>query len=102
MSTTAGVITNCRSEEREFHLAYFTKTSSSWSHLRRNPDDAPDGNLNGFNFWLTKLNSFGEDFRRAEMVKAFITAIEYASGLDCRNPESTRFGRINLRPGCFS
>ena len=48
-----------------------------FGYLRRNPDDAPDGNLNGFNFWLTKLNNFGGDFRRAEMVKAFISSLEY-------------------------
>jgi hypothetical protein len=23
-------------------------------YLRRNPDDAPDNNLSGFNFWLNK------------------------------------------------
>ncbi len=45
--------------------------------LRRNPDDAPDGNIDGFNFWVAKLNSFGGDFRRAEMVEAFITSGEY-------------------------
>jgi hypothetical protein len=59
-------------------------------YLRRNPDDAPDSNFAGYDFWLTKLNQFsqpGEDVRddetalarasRAEMVKAFITSIEY-------------------------
>ena len=40
-------------------------------YLRRQPDSA------GFNFWLEKLNSFNGDFRRAEMVKAFITSKEY-------------------------
>ncbi len=48
-----------------------------FGYLRRNPDDAPDNNLAGFNFWLDKLNEFGGDFRRAEMVKAFITSAEY-------------------------
>src|SRR5207237_108927 len=42
-----------------------------FGYLRRDPDDA------GFQFWLTKLNQFGGDFRRAEMVKAFINSIEY-------------------------
>lgn len=50
-----------------------------FGYLRRNPNDAPDGNFNGFNFWLNKLNSFGGDFRRAEMVKAFIVSGEYRS-----------------------
>jgi hypothetical protein len=35
--------------------------------------------LAGFNFWLTKLNQFGGDFRNAEMVKAFILSTEYRS-----------------------
>ena len=61
-----------------------------FGYLRRNPDDAPDNNFNGYDFWLAKLNSFsqtGEDVRndatafarvkRAEMVRAFIESIEY-------------------------
>ena len=48
-----------------------------FGYLRRNPDDAPDNNLNGYNFWLNKLNEFSGDFRQAEMVKAFIRSGEY-------------------------
>jgi len=48
-----------------------------FGYLRRNPQDPPDNNLNGYNFWLNKLNEFGGDFRRAEMVKAFLVAGEY-------------------------
>jgi choice-of-anchor B domain-containing protein len=61
-----------------------------FGYLRRNPDDAPDLNLSGYQFWLDKLDSFtqpGEDarqeqtalnrVRRAEMVRAFINASEY-------------------------
>ncbi len=48
-----------------------------FGYLRRNPNDAPDGNFSGYNFWLTKLNSFNGDFVKAEMVKAFITSSEY-------------------------
>lgn len=48
-----------------------------FGYLRRNPDDAPDDNLAGYNFWLNKLNQFSGDFRRAEMVKAFIRSGEY-------------------------
>jgi hypothetical protein len=46
-------------------------------YLRRNPTDLPDTNDSGYQFWLTKLNSFGGDFRKADMVKAFITSAEY-------------------------
>jgi hypothetical protein len=48
-----------------------------FGYLRRNPDDSPDSNFDGFNFWLGKLNQFGGDFRAAEMVKAFIISTEY-------------------------
>jgi hypothetical protein len=45
--------------------------------LRRNPNDAPDSDFTGFDFWLTKLNQFNGNYLDAEMVKAFITSIEY-------------------------
>jgi hypothetical protein len=48
-----------------------------FGYLRRNPNDAPDNNFNGYNFWLNKLNQFGGDFQQAEMVKAFIESPEY-------------------------
>lgn len=48
-----------------------------FGYLRRNPNDAPDNNFDGFNFWLSKLNTFGGDFHAAEMVKAFIVSGEY-------------------------
>ena len=48
-----------------------------FGNLRRNPNDPPDADFGGFNFWLNKLNSFNGDFRAAEMVKAFISSIEY-------------------------
>ncbi|HEX8150790.1 MAG TPA: SBBP repeat-containing protein [Pyrinomonadaceae bacterium] len=40
-------------------------------YLRRDPDEG------GYRFWLDKLNSFGGDFVRAEMVKAFLSSEEY-------------------------
>jgi Domain of unknown function (DUF4394) len=53
-----------------------------FGYLRRNPDDVgfnglPDPNFDGFNFWLNKLNAFNGNFIQAEMVKAFISSIEY-------------------------
>jgi hypothetical protein len=48
-----------------------------FGYLRRNPDDAPNSNFDGYNFWLQKLNDFNGDFRAAEMVRAFIESIEY-------------------------
>ena len=48
-----------------------------FGYLQRNPNEAPDTNLDGYNFWLHKLDEFGGDFRRAEMVKSFLVSAEY-------------------------
>ena len=48
-----------------------------FGYLRRNPDDLPDTDFTGYNFWLTKLNQFNGDYIAAEMVKAFIQSDEY-------------------------
>src|SRR2546427_2743481 len=48
-----------------------------FGYLRRNPNDAPDTNFDGYNFWLNKLNQFNGNFVGAEMVKAFINSSEY-------------------------
>jgi hypothetical protein len=48
-----------------------------FGYLQRSPDDPPDNDLTGYNFWLTKLNLFRGNFINAEMVKAFISAGEY-------------------------
>jgi hypothetical protein len=48
-----------------------------FGYLQRNPDELPDDNLDGYNFWLNKLNEFGGDFRRADMVKSFLVSAEY-------------------------
>jgi len=46
-------------------------TMSYFGYLRRDPDPA------GFSYWLTKLDDAGGDYRRAEMVKAFLSSFEY-------------------------
>ena len=48
-----------------------------FGYLRRNPDDPPDADFSGFNFWLSKLNQFNGNYVQAEMVKAFLSATEY-------------------------
>jgi len=48
-----------------------------FGYLRRNPTDAPDNNLDGYNFWLEKLNSHGGNFHAAEMVRSFLVSSEY-------------------------
>jgi hypothetical protein len=64
--------------------------SAFYGYLRRNPDDEPDLNFTGYDFWLAKMNQFslpGEDMRdatqalgriqKSEMVRAFIESAEY-------------------------
>ncbi|HEY2972390.1 MAG TPA: FG-GAP-like repeat-containing protein [Pyrinomonadaceae bacterium] len=46
-------------------------------YLRRNPNDPPDPDHSGYDFWLTKLNQFNGNFVNADMVKAFIISAEY-------------------------
>jgi len=48
-----------------------------FAYLRRNPNDLQDSDYTGYDFWLTKLNQFNGNYLDAEMVKAFITSIEY-------------------------
>jgi hypothetical protein len=62
-----------REKNRAFVLMEF------YGYLRRNPNDAPNTPLDfsGYNFWLSKLNQFGGNFVRAEMVKAFLDSTEY-------------------------
>ncbi|HWS86099.1 MAG TPA: CHRD domain-containing protein [Pyrinomonadaceae bacterium] len=61
-------------ESEELRLAEFRRAfvlMQYFGYLRRDPD------AEGFNFWLGKLNEFNGDYIRAEMVKAFISSIEY-------------------------
>jgi hypothetical protein len=48
-----------------------------FGYLHRNPDEGPDSNLDGFQFWLHKLDQANGDFNKAEMVRAFIESGEY-------------------------
>jgi hypothetical protein len=53
-----------------------------FGYLHRNPDEGPDSDLSGFNYWRQKLDDNGGDFHRAEMVRAFIEATEYRARFD--------------------
>jgi glucose/arabinose dehydrogenase len=67
-------------EDADLHAAEFNKAfvlMQYFGYLRRNPDDQPNSNFDGWRFWLQKLEDNDGDFRRAEMVKAFIVSIEY-------------------------
>jgi hypothetical protein len=48
-----------------------------FGYLRRNPNEGPDVDFSGYDFWLGKLEHFNGNFVDAEMVRAFITSIEY-------------------------
>jgi hypothetical protein len=48
-----------------------------FGYLRRNPNDAPDGNFTGYDFWVNKLNLASGNYISSEMVKAFISSAEY-------------------------
>lgn len=74
------VAENAEFRRKEFNSAFVQM--QYFGYLRRDPDDVgfdgrPDPAFNGYNFWLTKLNQFNGNFVQAEMVKAFITSIEY-------------------------
>jgi len=70
-----GVADNATLVQQEFNRAFVLM--QYFGYLRRNPNDAPDGNFNGYNFWLDKLNQFNGDFIGAEMVRAFLVSAEY-------------------------
>jgi len=69
------VAENAEFTRREFRPAFVLM--QYFGYLRRNPNDVPDTDFSGFDFWLSKLEQFDGDFRRAEMVKAFLNSAEY-------------------------
>ena len=69
------VTQNTNLQQREINRSFVQM--QYFGYLRRNPNDAPDVNFAGFDFWLTKLNAFGGNFIDAEMVKSFLVSIEY-------------------------
>jgi uncharacterized delta-60 repeat protein len=67
-------------EDQDLYQAEFDRAfvlTEFFGYLRRNPNDAPDSDYTGYDFWLTKLNQFNGDYIAAQMVKAFIASSEY-------------------------
>jgi hypothetical protein len=74
-------------EDQDLKTAEFNRAfvlMQFFGYLRRNPNDPQDTDYTGYDFWLTKLNSFtqpGDDplvrAQKADMVKAFISSAEY-------------------------
>ena len=61
--------------QQEFNRAFVLM--QYFGYLRRNPNEGPDTDYSGYEFWLNKLNAFNGDYNKAEMVKAFISSDEY-------------------------
>lgn len=69
-------------EDTDLYNAEFNRAfvlAEYFGYLRRNPNDAPEAtqDYTGYDFWLTKLNQFNGNYINAEMVKAFLSSIEY-------------------------
>ena len=62
-------------QQQEFNRAFVLM--QYYGYLRRNPNDSPDSDYTGYDFWLKKLNQFNGNYQNAEMVKAFISSTEY-------------------------
>jgi hypothetical protein len=82
---TAGFVTRAQVLRKVAESGEFTRREIDpafvlmqyFGYLRRAPNDPPNTDFSGFDFWFGKLEQFGGDYRRAEMVKAFITSDEY-------------------------
>lgn len=71
---TRAQVVRAIAENHDFYNAEYSPAfveMQYFGYLRRDPD------AGGFNFWLTKLNEHGGDFRAAEMVKSFLVSGEY-------------------------
>ena len=76
--TTGGMtraqVLRAAAEDGDISAAHFNRAfvlMQYFGYMRRDPDAV------GYYFWLQKLEDFGGDFVRAEMVKAFLSSDEY-------------------------
>jgi Calx-beta domain len=69
------VAENATLNTQEFNRAFVLM--QYFGYLRRDPNGGQDTDYSGYDFWLSKLNQFNGNFIDAEMVKAFLTSIEY-------------------------
>jgi hypothetical protein len=69
------VAENQNFSQRELNPAFVLM--QYFGYLQRNPSDSPNTNLDGYNFWLTKLNEHNGNFIQADMVKSFLLSGEY-------------------------
>ncbi len=64
-------VLEAREKNRAFVLMQY------FGYLRRNPNEGQDTDYTGYHFWLANLERFNGNFEQAELVKAFISSIEY-------------------------
>ena len=81
-NTTAGRASVLRKVAEDATLADAEKNRAFvlmqyFGYLRRNPNDPPDSDYTGYDFWLGNLERFNGNFVQAELVKAFIQSTEY-------------------------
>jgi hypothetical protein len=69
------VAENSTLQQQEFNRAFVLM--EYFGYLQRNPNDLPDTNYSGFNFWLTKLSAFNGNYVSSEMVRSFLVSSEY-------------------------
>jgi len=81
-TTARAQVVRMVAEDTDLYNAEYNRAfvlAEYFGYLRRNPNDAPESTLDytGYDFWLTKLNQFNGNYINAEMVKAFLSSIEY-------------------------
>ena len=67
-------------EDQDLYNAEFNKAfvlMQYFGYLQRNPNEVPDVDYTGYDFWLAKLNNFQGSYVNAQMVQAFIDSGEY-------------------------
>jgi hypothetical protein len=87
--TQRATVVRAVAEDQDLRNAELNKAfvlTQYFGYLRRNPNDAPDTNFEGWQFWLNKLNEFNGNFVQAEMVRSFLVSQEY----------QLRFGAANF------
>jgi len=87
--TQRAAVTRAVADDQDLRNAELNKAfvlTQYFGYLRRNPNDAPNTNFDGWQFWLNKLNQFNGNFVQAEMVKSFLVSGEY----------QLRFGAANF------
>jgi hypothetical protein len=60
---------------REKQLSRSVVLLHFFAYLRRNPDDPPDGNMNGFNYWVSEVEKHGGSGE--DLARSFSDSIEY-------------------------